>query len=514
MWDRGPESSVILILAPMGRDGQVTCEILSAARLQGIACADFDELVSRVADGVGAILVAEEVLTAPHVSRLQSILERQPPWSDLPIIVFAAARVHHEGTERLRGLGNVIFLDRPVQRRSLLTAVRAALRSRDRQYEARRAIAGRDQFLAMLGHELRNPLSAILMAAELLGRRAGNADSGGKHVNLIERQARHLGRLVDDLLDVSRVTSGKVVLKREPVDLGSLVQRCAQSLELAARTQGLRLTVDVASALPMVDGDGVRLEQVVTNLLANSIKYTLKGGTIRAAVARDGGEIVLRIRDSGVGIAAEQLEAIFDVFVQAPTSLDRSRGGLGIGLSLVRALVEMHGGRVSATSPGPGQGSEFTIRLPAAKKTAPAAMNGGHEARPAAEIHRRIILVEDNGDIREMLEEALTACGHSVSTAADGPDGLSRLLSSPADVALVDIGLPGFDGYHLARQVRDSGGSQVFLIAMTGYGQPEDRRRAFEAGFDEHLTKPIDLDTLQRVLRSLDPARRQQPGRI
>jgi CheY-like chemotaxis protein len=175
----------------------------------------------------------------------------------------------------------------------------------------------------------------------------------------------------------------------------------------------------------------------------------------------------------------------------------------------VRALVEMHGGRAAAASPGPGQGSEFTIRLPATTTAASTPNVGRPNALPKHDVHRRIIVIEDNGDIREMLEEALKACGHSVSTAADGPAGLSRLLSSPADVALVDIGLPGFDGYHLARQVRDSGGSQVFLIAMTGYGQPEDRRRAFEAGFDEHITKPIDLDTLQRVLRGLNQLRRQ-----
>jgi signal transduction histidine kinase len=478
--------------------------MLIDAGIEALVCSDFDELMRRVEEPIGAVLLTEDTLTEPHVIRLSRLLGGQPPWSDLPILVFAATRIRANTAERLTSLGNVTFVDRPVQRRTMIAAVRAALRSRRRQYEGRSAIEARDQFLAMLGHELRNPLSVILLATQLVNRRGTPDEHTGKQVGLIERQVRNLGRLVDDLLDVSRVTSGKVVLKREPVDIVALVERCVHALDPLARAHGLRVTFDAPAARPSVDGDAVRLEQVTTNLLANAIKYTPRDGRIRVAVEQQADGVVIRVRDTGVGIAADQLQKIFDVFVQAATALDRSSGGLGLGLSVVRGLVEMHGGTVSAASAGPGLGSEFVVQLPVMAAAATSPAPAAPQPRPG-EVRRKVVVVEDNGDIREMLQEVLTASGHDVVTACDGPGGLSRLLAARPDVALVDIGLPGFDGYHLARAVRDQAGAGIFLVAMTGYGQPEDRARAIAAGFDEHLTKPVDLQRLEQVLEEAHP---------
>jgi signal transduction histidine kinase/ActR/RegA family two-component response regulator len=502
MWDRAPDADVVLVLAPAGRDAALACRMLSRAGVDARACADFDE-----------------ILTDAHVARLSRVLDAQPPWSDLPIVVFAATanRIHGDAAARLTALGNVTVIDRPVRRRTMVTAVRAALRSRRRQYEARRAIAGRDEFLAMLGHELRNPLAAILLATEILNRRAAAGNGSDEtRLALIDRQTRHLARLVDDLLDVARLTSGKVTLKRETVDVGSLVERCLQAVEPMARGQGLHLTVRRTAEDLVVDGDVVRLEQVVTNLLTNAIKYTPAGGEVDVAAGRERGTITVQVRDTGVGIAPDDLDSIFDMFVQAPRGLERAAGGLGLGLTLVRALVEMHGGTVAARSEGPGRGSEFSVRLPATEPATDAAVVPAGTPG-AGDVRRRVVVIEDNDDIRALLAEVLAASGHEVETVADGASGLSRLLAAPPDVALVDIGLPGCSGYDVARAVRSDVGDAIVLVAMTGYGQPEDRARAIAAGFDDHLTKPVDVEALERVLAARSPRRaarsEQEPPR-
>jgi len=491
------DSLAVAVFAPVGRDAVLACELLSAEAIEPIACGDFDSLTRQVADGIGAVLITEEELTAGRVQILSDLLRAQPPWSDLPIVVFGAL----PGELRLRTLGelqdagNVSFVDRPVQRRTFLAALRAALRARQRQYEARRAIESRDQFLAMLGHELRNPLSAVRFATDLIVRR--NVQDGwvAKHAETIERQTTHLNRLVDDLLDVSRVTSGKVILRKEPTELVSLVGRCVESLQTMADAHGVSLERRSCEAAVPVDGDVVRLEQVASNLLTNAVKYTPRGGRVEIEVQAESGEALLIVRDTGVGIPPEHIESIFELFCQAPTGLDRSKGGLGLGLTLVRALVGMHGGTVEARSAGAGKGSEFRVRLPlgAASNAIPlVAERGPDGGEPAV----RIVLVEDNLDIREALTELLVMDGYRVSCAGDGPQGLTRILSEVPDVVLIDVGLPGFDGYELARRARARLGGALALIAMTGYGQPDDRARAFEAGFDEHVVKPVSVEDL------------------
>jgi PAS domain S-box-containing protein len=367
-----------------------------------------------------------------------------------------------------------------------------------RRREAEALTRAKDEFLAMLGHELRNPLGTITNTLGVLNRLI--ADEGTRRLlGIIGRQTSHLSRLVDDLLDVARVTSGKIALQRESLDLRALAQGCLDALAQAGRTR--HHTVTVEGPPVRVSGDPARLEQVVSNLLDNALKYTPPGGQVTVRIEQAGDDAVLRVRDSGEGIRADLLDRIFDLFVQEPQALDRTRGGLGLGLTLVRRLVELHGGSVAAASDGPGRGSEFSIRLPVlaeAGVSAPASAGG---LGPAAPRPRRILLVEDSADARETLSMLLRLSGHEVETSEDAAEGLEKLAAFAPDVMLVDIGLPGMDGYDLARRVRSRPEARgVALIALTGYGQVEDRRRAQAAGFDLHLTKPVDPERLEKVL--------------
>jgi PAS domain S-box-containing protein len=362
--------------------------------------------------------------------------------------------------------------------------------------ERKEAERAKDEFLAMLGHELRNPLATIVNALAVMNRGVAPGDLP-RFTGIIGRQTSHLSRLVDDLLDVARVTSGKIDLRRERVDLHALARRSVEALTEAGRTRAHR--VSVAGDVVTVFGDPARLEQIISNLVDNALKYTPAGGKVTVTTATEDGRAVLRVKDTGEGIRPELLSCIFDLFVQQPQALDRSRGGLGLGLTLVKRLAELHEGSVAAESAGLGQGSEFTVRLPLVETPPvppPLRLPIG-ESMPS----RRILIVEDNTDARESLQLLLQLAGHEVETASDGPSGLRKLEAFRPDVALIDLGLPGIDGYDLVRRVRGLPQTKATrFIALTGYGQAQDRRRALEAGFDVHLTKPVDPDRLQRLL--------------
>jgi two-component system, sensor histidine kinase len=422
----------------------------------------------------------------------------------VPLVLFSwnRARMLDDSDARLdlTRLGNVTVLERPVRTTTLISAVKAGLRARRRQYQVRTLLAQlenrvreRDQFLAMLGHELRNPLGAILMATEVMVRK--DPEAMPRERAIVERQTRNLCRLVDDLLEVSRVTSGKIALHSAPVDLAELADRCVQSLRAHAREAAIDLTLDVGGGALFVEGDAVRLEQVVMNLLGNALKYTPSGGRVAVTVERTGEHVELRVADDGIGIDPEVLPRIFELFVQAEGNLDRASGGMGIGLTLVRALVALHGGSVSASSPGRGKGSEFTVVLPLSTAASPPREAPAAEHPPAE--RRRVVIVEDNRDVREPLQILLDEAGHEVEVADDGERGVELIVSSRPDVALIDIGLPLLDGYEVARRVRQRLGGAVLLVALSGYGQPEDRRRALAAGFDAHLTKPVQIAALE-----------------
>jgi len=322
------------------------------------------------------------------------------------------------------------------------------------------------------------------------------AESSGRARMIIQRQTQHLSRIVDDLLDLSRAMSGKILLSRKRIDMATLVAACLDTFRATGRTAGYTISADLQPG--WVDGDCTRLEQIATNLVDNALKYTPSGGSIAIGVALDGEDVVLTVRDSGVGIAADLLPHVFDVFVQGAISIDRSQGGLGIGLSLVRRLVELHGGKVEASSDGPGSGSTFRICLPRAEaETAHDAPAGGAPASG----QQTILLIEDNDDGREMMATMLESFGFPVLQARDGLEGVRIAAAQRPDVALVDIGLPGIDGYEVARRLRaDPQTREIRLIALTGYGLADDQRRVLDAGFDLHLVKPVELEALLEQL--------------
>lgn len=359
----------------------------------------------------------------------------------------------------------------------------------------------KDEFLAMLSHELRNPLAPIRNAAEVLRSEGASGSSIERARSVIERQVHQMTRLVDDLLDVSRITRGKVVLRKERVNLGAVVTNAVQTSRPLIEAREHRLSVSLPQEPLELEGDSTRLEQVFANLLNNAAKYTDPGGSISVEVERDGKEAVVGVRDSGVGLGPDLLPRVFDLFVQAERSADRSQGGLGIGLTLVRNLVELHGGTVEAQSEGLGRGCEFVVRLPilAAAVVDPTSREPdpalGHQACC-------VLVVDDSVDGAETLADLLQIWGHEVRLAFDGPTALTRAIDFQPAVVLLDIGLPGMDGYEVARRLRREAAfpANALLVALTGYGQDSDRRRALQAGFDEHLTKPVDLDALRTLL--------------
>jgi signal transduction histidine kinase/ActR/RegA family two-component response regulator len=517
------ESSLrVAVLAPSARDGPVTYELLSRAGVSCVLVGSVAELCRRLDEGAAVALVAEEVFARGGGEPLRAWLSRQEPWSELPVLVFtaggAASSARSPALDLLAGQAQVTLLDRPVRLVTLLSAVSAAIRVRQRQYGMRDLLARladsvrtRDQFLAMLGHELRNPLAAIHTATELLIRMPGEPE---RPASVIARQTRKLSRLVDDLLEVSRVESGKISLKRAVVDLRAVVERSTEAMGGRAEGAGLQLEVALPEEALPVDGDPVRLEQITGNLLGNALKYTPAGGKVTVAAARAGNGVILRVTDTGVGIAADELERIFEPFVQATTTLDRSQGGLGLGLALVRGLVAMHGGTVRARSEGPGRGTEIEVRLPLAAQAvddAPSQASATQAAPGPDGARRHVLVVEDNADNRDTLVMLLESFGHDVVAAADGPSGVRLAAEAHPEVAIVDIGLPGFDGYEVARRLRDLLGEEVTLIALTGYGQAEDRARARSAGFDVHLTKPADVATVAAVVEHAGHPGRERP---
>ena len=420
---------------------------------------------------------------------------RAQPYGVLGVYTVAARAFTRDDVNFVQSIANILAA---AMERTRAEAERADLLRRERaaRTEAEAANRAKDEFLAMLGHELRNPLAAIANASQVLDEGARADETQRRLTAIVSRQARHLSRMVDDLLDVSRVSSGKIALSRESVDLRDVAERAVAAFREAGRIARHELEVSVTSAV--VYGDPTRLEQIVWNLLDNALKYTPPGGRVSLSVAGDERAASLRVRDTGVGIAPELLPHIFDLFVQAHRSLDRAEGGLGLGLTLVRRLVELHEGTVVASSAGPGKGSEFTVRFPVLTGLPSDAPRPADALTPRP---RRILVVEDNPDAREALALLLESWGHHVEQAGDGLTGLEVARARPPDVALVDVGLPGMDGYTLAQELRATPAcAAVRLIALTGYSRSSDRERGYEAGFDAYLVKPVDPDQLRQAL--------------
>ncbi len=382
----------------------------------------------------------------------------------------------------------------------IVTDLRELLEARNERDRAERDNHTKNEFLTMLAHEFRNPLGAIRSAVSVLAGADPTNGPAARAREVIGRQIGHLSHLIDDLLDVERVASGKIVLDRHPIEMADAVR---QAVATFSGTAGLDRHIEVDTEPVWVDGDAVRLEQVFANIVANAIKYTPPGGAIRVSVRGDGTDAVLCVEDTGYGIVSELLPSIFDMFVQGERTLDRAQGGLGIGLTLVRRLVELHGGTVVAVSEGAGHGSTFTVRLP----QIPAAQTTASERSAIdAATPRRVLLIEDSRDAREMFRLILENAGHEVYEAESGNRGLELLDAENPDVAIIDIGLPDLDGYEVAKRIRERpNGRAMLLLALTGYGFPDDYERSTEAGFDHHLVKPVDPSTVARLLSGPAP---------
>jgi signal transduction histidine kinase/DNA-binding response OmpR family regulator len=652
--DRSNPEYRVLVLAPTSKDASLTQGMLERAGVPCLCCPDLSRGCSELEIGAGTLLLAEELVSEDSMHLLTAWLNRQPPWSDLPVLLLS--RVGADSTAvagAMDRLGNVTVLERPIRVATLISAVRTALRSRRRQYETRELLANReeataeittlletlpvgvyfahdaeckritgnragnellrmsagsnlsktaddgerpqhfrpcrngkevpphelpiqraargevvrdeeldqvfadgtvlhtllsasplfdaagnprgavaaitditalkraehereallarlqeadrrkDEFLATLAHELRNPLAPIRNSLHIL-RLTGNVDPAvGRVTEMIERQLNLMVRLVDDLMEVSRITRGKIELRKGLVTIAAIVRSAVETSGPLIEAAGHRLSLVLPPEPLTVDGDFVRLSQVVSNLLNNAAKYTESSGEISVTVRRENGSVAIAVRDTGLGISAEMLPRVFDLFTQVDRTVARAQGGLGIGLTLVKSLTEMHGGSVEARSEGIGLGSEFVVRLPLTEAHSKLAEPIGAELASALG-RRRILVVDDNRDAATSLGKLLELLGVEVRVAFNGPDALAAIDEFRPAVVLLDIGMPGMDGYEVARRVRRRTEFRgTALVALTGWGQEEDRRRSREAGFDHHMTKPADLNALQVLIGSI-----------
>jgi CheY-like chemotaxis protein len=414
--------------------------------------------------------------------------------------------------------------------REIAERLRAEEALRNSEAEARKwaeADARKNEFLAMLGHELRNPLAPIRNAVKIMKQRGLDDPDVCWARDVVDHQVRQLAQLVDDLLEISRVTSGKVRLQKEPVDVATIVAFAVETSRPTIEAHHHRLSIALPPVPIFVEADSIRMAQALSNLLNNAVKYTKPGGQIRLAAGAEGSEVVFRVRDSGIGISPEMLSKIFELFAQVDHSLDHSQGGLGLGLTLVKSLVEMHGGSVQAQSEGLSRGSEFIVRLPIlaeANLRSEPVPGLSAPAPPRSENtnvrSRRVLVVDDNVTSAQSLAVVLKLEGHDVQVAHDGGLALEAVRSFRPDVVLLDIGLPGMDGYEVARRLRQEPGLAAgiaLLVAVTGYAEDEARRRSREAGFDHHLVKPVDPDGVLALLASLEwsePSRRSEPSSL
>jgi signal transduction histidine kinase len=506
----------VLLLPLTDRDAKTSREILQRAAVELDVCENFDALMDELARGAAAVAIAEERLSAADSTRLAAVLHAQPPWSDLPVLLLTRWGADSETAgNAVRTLGNVTLLERPVRITTLVSAVRTSLRARHRQYQIRGHLDEReraaealrlldqrkDEFLATLGHELRNPLAPLLTGLQLLRLSGDDRQTVERVRAAMERQVAHLVRLVDDLLEISRITRGIIDVRRGPIELGALLRTALDTTRSMIEAAGHELSVSIPTEPIAIDGDSVRLTQVFANLLTNAAKYTNPGGRIELSARQVGEHAVVRVRDNGIGILPKHLDSVFDMFMQVDRSSRRSQGGLGIGLTLARSLVAMHGGQITAYSNGLGTGSEFVVTLPARARTDLVPQS---DAPPARLPGRRVLVVDDNRDAADTLSTLLRALGVTVASAYSGRAALDAVATFAPDIVLLDIGMPDMDGYETSRRIRAQYANDVTLVALTGWGQDEDLRQSRAAGFDHHLVKPPDIERLRKILT--DPA--------
>jgi signal transduction histidine kinase/CheY-like chemotaxis protein len=494
----------IVICTPTGQDAALTSNVFRSVNIGSMVCRDAGELLEQLPHGAGALLLVEEVISGHAIRPLAEYVASQPTWSDIPILLLTRSGADsHDVRRAVDLLGNVTLLERPVRTIALISAARSAIRARERQYQVRDGDQRKDEFLATLAHELRNPLAPIRTSMGILKHLHPDSEPITRVRHVVDRQVTHLTRLVDDLLDVARITSGKVVLKRERITLRSVLNHAVEISSSSMAAKDHRLEVQEPDDDFLLDADHARLVQSVANLLVNAAKFTPPQGHIRLRARAEGDVVTFSVKDNGVGLAPESLSRIFDLFAQTPVP-GEAPTGLGIGLSLARQFAEMHGGNLQAVSEGLGQGSEFVLTLPVVVEARPTLPR--EEPPPAGPVasqgQRKILVVDDNVDAADTLNALLGMDGYAVSTVYDGVAAVAQTQLAMPDVVVMDIGMPGMDGYDAARLIRKQpGGDKVMLIALTGWGQSNDKRRASEAGFDHHLVKPVDYDSLLKCLQ-------------
>ena len=494
----------ILIYAPVGQDASLAGKVLDSGAIASHACQSAGELAEQLPLGAGGVLTVEEALHAGAYQVLDDYTRQQPDWSDLPIILLT-----HGGQDTLplrqaiSTLGNLTLLERPVHMLTLLTCTHAMLRARQRQYQVRETQQRKDEFLASLGHELRNPLAPIKTSMALLGHLYPESEQVAKVRGVIDRQVTHLTRLVDDLLDVARITSGKVELQRKHFSLERVIAHVLELCQPAACKGLVSIGVDLPPHAVMLHADYARVVQIFANIVSNAVKFTPPGGHIHLGAHLEENQLSVAIEDNGIGLDAAAIPRIFSMFEQSRTVAGQMASGLGIGLSLARQFAEMHGGTVQAYSDGPGRGSRFVVTLPASMAgasqdaddaTAPGAPAGMGQAR-------QVLVVDDNRDAADSLQTLFQLEGYAVAVAYDGAQALAAVETAWPQLIVMDLGMPGMDGYETARRIRQQArGRDVLMIALTGWGQRDARHRTAQAGFDHHLTKPVDFATIIALL--------------
>jgi signal transduction histidine kinase/CheY-like chemotaxis protein len=519
----------VLVCAPIGRDSALTTELLSRADIPCLPCRSIADVCDRLASGAGAVLLTEEALVDPAIDTLAAILEAQPPWSDISVLLFAGTHRSEASLrtlKKLEVLRNVTLLDRPVRTSAVISTVRAALRGRQRQYQLRDVLVAlhkartdaehasrlKDEFLATVSHELRTPLNAIMGWVSMLRQARFDQERIAQVLEIVERNAKAQAQLIADILDISRMITGRVKLNLAPVSLARVVLDAVDTVRPGTESRGIALHVHVSEG-PIVSADAERLQQVFWNVLSNACKFTPAGGRIDVTLKDDGHVASVTVTDTGAGIAPDFLPYVFDRFRQADQTFTRAHGGLGLGLAIVKHLMEMHGGEVQASSQGPGKGSTFELRLPVATRTharrpVEPLPEPADDTIPVVDLHGRfVLLVDDDESTRELVTTILGQSGARVGAAESAKTALAQLDVEVPALIIADIGMPGEDGLSMIRRIRQrpaAGGALVPAIALSAYARAEDRQAALEAGFDDFVTKPaMPAEILRAVDRAL-----------
>ncbi len=492
----------VLIFAPTGQDAALASKMLTLAKVDNLVTDTVTRLSAELLIGVGAVLTVEEALSNGGLKVLGEFVQGQPNWSDLPIVLLT-----HRGPDSLAVrqaigvLGNVTLLERPVRTLTLITSLQSVLRAREKQYQVRETDRRKDEFLASLGHELRNPLAPIRTSMGVLTHLYPDQAPIKKVSEVVERQVTHLTRLVDDLLDVARINSGKIELQRDYTTFAAIMGHVTELCAVPAAARNIKIDFAMPQEEVMLHADYARVVQIVANILSNAVKFTPVEGYITVRARVDNGTLKIYVKDTGIGLEPAAIGRIFSMFEQSRPPSGQIASGLGIGLSLSRQFAEMHGGSVSVTSEGLGKGSEFVVTLPVVTQSRPLAKSDTELTMGSIDQRPKVLVVDDNRDAADSLQALFEMENCNVATAYDGMEAVEAVDEIMPDMIIMDLGMPSMDGYEAARRIRRKPGSQnVLMIALTGWGQNDARQRTIEAGFDHHMIKPVNFEELKRLV--------------